>query len=341
MVFQDGKQFGDGGWFTSVKVQFRQAGVWTDVPGVTFSPVYAGNNGINFQTYNISFPPVTGDAIRLDGTPGGSATFISVGELRVFAATGGPPGLPVANAGANQSVATGSTVTLDGSASFDPAGGTLTYSWTQTAGPSVTLSSLTAQKPTFTAPATAATLTFSLVVQDATGSSSPAQVTVTVAPSGGADLTASATIIALITKPTGAGSKSLEVIRDGVFPPVGSTVSSRQYDTYTGTTRTEDWIGYQFASPQTFGSMVFQDGKQFGDGGWFTSIKVQVRQSGVWTDVPGVAFSPAYAGHNGINFQTYNISFPPVTGDAIRLDGTPGGSATFISVGELRVFASP
>ncbi|HET9599417.1 MAG TPA: PKD domain-containing protein [Anaeromyxobacteraceae bacterium] len=91
---------------------------------------------------------------------------------------------PTASAGANQSVLTGATVTLDGSGSSDPNGLTLSYAWAQTGGAStVTLSSPTAMFPTFTAPATADTLTFSLVVTDAAGlTSTPASVTVTVAP---------------------------------------------------------------------------------------------------------------------------------------------------------------
>ncbi|PLX94446.1 MAG: hypothetical protein C0619_02930, partial [Desulfuromonas sp.] len=59
---------------------------------------------------------------------------------------------PDANAGPNQDVATGSTVTLDGSGSFDANGDTLTYSWAFTSRPdnsTATLSDASAAKPTF------------------------------------------------------------------------------------------------------------------------------------------------------------------------------------------------
>jgi hypothetical protein len=309
------------------------------------SPAYAGANGVNYETFTFTFPAISGDAIRIDGAPGGSSHFISVGELRAYATTAsGGNVAPVANAGSNQTVASGVMVTLDGSASSDPNGDPITYAWTQTAGPTVTLSSATAQKPTFVAPTVSAStaLTFSLVVRDASLASSPATVTVTVSASTGVtDITASGTAIALVTAPKGGGNKSLGVIKDGVFPPVGSTDSSQQYDTYTGTSRTEDWIGYQFTAAQPFTQVVFQEGKQFADGGWFTNIKIQVRQSGTWVNVSGVTVTPAYAGANGVNYETFTFNFPATTGDAIRIDGAPGGGATFISVGELRVSRTP
>ena len=90
---------------------------------------------------------------------------------------------PIANAGADQTVNTNATVTLDGSGSSDPDSDTpLTYSWQQTGGTAVTLSDATAESPTFTAPGDPTVLTFTLTVTDALGlaDATPDQVVVTV-----------------------------------------------------------------------------------------------------------------------------------------------------------------
>src|SRR3990167_2314403 len=106
---------------------------------------------------------------------------------------------PTADAGADQTIDSGAAVTLDGSASADPdLGDTLTYAWTQTSGPEVTLSSATAASPGFTAPVVAANdpaaeLVFSLVVTDDKGNASTADtVTITVEPSANVAPTADA-----------------------------------------------------------------------------------------------------------------------------------------------------
>jgi uncharacterized repeat protein (TIGR01451 family) len=92
-------------------------------------------------------------------------------------------GMPIADAGDDQSVTIGDTVTLDGSGSRDPDGHTpLTYGWAQTGGASVTLSDASAESPTFTAPASETVLTFTLTVTDALGLADPTpdQVLITV-----------------------------------------------------------------------------------------------------------------------------------------------------------------
>jgi large repetitive protein len=104
-----------------------------------------------------------------------------------------PP--PTANAGAAQSVHKRTTVTLDGSASRDPSGRALTFSWKQTSGTSVALGGASTAKPAFTSPGVGGDLVFSLTVNNGLAASSPSTVTVTVtnrAPTAvaGADITA-------------------------------------------------------------------------------------------------------------------------------------------------------
>jgi len=87
--------------------------------------------------------------------------------------------LPIANAGSNIVATVGQTVTLDGSASYDPDGNTISYTWSQTSGTQVSLSSPNAVKPTFVA-GQAGVYVFQLKVYDGIGTSSPSSVTVTV-----------------------------------------------------------------------------------------------------------------------------------------------------------------
>lgn len=91
--------------------------------------------------------------------------------------------VPVANAGPDQSVTTGATVVLNGAGSYDSDGTISSYSWAQTAGTAVTLTNATSANPSFTAPASASTLTFSLTVTDNDGATSTADtVSIAVTP---------------------------------------------------------------------------------------------------------------------------------------------------------------
>ncbi len=103
------------------------------------------------------------------------------GAILSFLTSANPP--PVANAGVDQSVIMGQSVTLIGSASSDGGnGGTITYQWTQIGGTTVTLTGPTTATPTFTAPTVAypsEALTFQLTVTSSRGPSASDNVIVT------------------------------------------------------------------------------------------------------------------------------------------------------------------
>ena len=88
--------------------------------------------------------------------------------------------IPVANAGMNQNVQLGTTITLDGTASTDANSDTLSYKWTMYARPATStasLSSTTSPNPKFTADVMGI-YTIALVVNDGKVDSAPVPVTV-------------------------------------------------------------------------------------------------------------------------------------------------------------------
>jgi glucose/arabinose dehydrogenase len=141
--------------------------------------------------------------------------------------------------------------------------------------------------------------------------------------------------------PTGGGNWDPNVMRDGVYPPVGSGDSATQYDTFhNGQQGNLDYIGLDFLTRRTFTRIMFQEGIHFADGGWFDNLAVEVLDTtGGYVPVQNLVVTPAYAGNDGVNFNTYELTFTPVAGRRIRIVGNPGGSANFVSVGEFRVFA--
>jgi len=337
VVFQEGMNFVDGGWFNNLNVQVRQSGTWVNVSNLTSTPTYPPNDGISYETYTLTFSQISGDAIRIDGAPGGSAYFVSVGELLVYGmgSITPPPNLASMSPISASNGDSPFKLTVTG-ANFAPAS---TIQWNGSSRPTnfVSATQLTASIPASDV-AAAGTAQVTVFNRSPGGGASSA-LTFTVNQAAVPNLTQIGTIIARVTSPIGGGNHNLEVIRDGDKPPVGTTDSSRQYDTYSGgAPAADDWIGYQYATPQSFAKIIFQEGINFGDGGWFNHLNVQVRQSGTWVDVANLTSTPAYPANDGISFETYTLLFTPVTGDAIRIEGVPGGNAYFTSVGELEVY---
>ena len=155
-------------------------------------------------------------------------------------------------------------------------------------------------------------------------------------------------IICSVTAPAGGGSRNAELIRDGVIPKKGDP-DSKQYDTYTlgdpsGNPDKTAYIGYAYKTPKTVHQVVFTEGNHFGNGGWFKdgTLCVQVLKDGEWQTVK-TEITPAYPKANdmgsfGEPYETFTLTpEAPVTCDGVRLFGTAGGSAGFISVAELDV----
>ena len=96
------------------------------------------------------------------------------------------PAAPVADAGPDQSVIEGRTVTLDGSNSYDPDGTNITAQWEQLTGSTqIDLNTSTDLKTTFTAPAVDADgdeVTFKLTINDDDGLTGEDEVNVTITP---------------------------------------------------------------------------------------------------------------------------------------------------------------
>ena len=527
LTFQEGVHFPDGGWFTSLNVQVRVGGTWTGVQSLQCTPPYAGADGINYETYELSFTPLTGDAIRIAGAPGGSARYISVGELRVFE-TGSTPLAPQlatpvngatgiatncmltwsASNGATSyrvqvSTAPGFVTTVVDQSNIVPTSysisglaGNTTYFWrvnaTSVGGTSAysqawgfTTASVPSAPVLLSPPDTAAnqsvpvplswrrsggatsyhvqvsadSLFNVLIINDSTvvdstrqasglsfqaryfwrvqgrnsngnGSFSPMRRFTTLSglpgvpllqsPASGStnrstsillrwhasvgalsyqlqvstdslfsmmilndstivdssrqlqslagltkyfwrvrgknpagkgifssswkfttkrvrkNVTSSGLMTSLVTHPVGHGNPNMEVIRDGVTPPVGSSNPMDQFDTFSGSRKQFDWIGYTFVEPHQFSNLEFQEGIESDSGGWFQALDVQVRVNGAWINAQNLTSDPPYAPNNDVNFDSYELDFDPVVGDGIRIAGMPGGTDTYISVAELR-----
>jgi len=157
----------------------------------------------------------TNEMIVWGGLTGSTTRTNTGGSLLYGSVSSNTP--PVADAGADQSVAELTLVTLDGTGSTDADGNPMTYSWSQTAGPPVTLSGATTSNPSFTAPLinSQVDLTFQLIVNDGTDNSTDTvDITVNDVPPP----PPTPSIISI------SGSTSLEVGETGVFNTVTTGV---------------------------------------------------------------------------------------------------------------------
>ncbi len=135
---------------------------------------------------------------------------------------------------------------------------------------------------------------------------------------------------------------------DGAYPPSDATDPLLCFSTFhvdgngLPAKGGVDWVGLAFPSARLFYGLVFQEGLHFpGEGGWFQTLDIEVRDGGSWVPVSELSITPPYAGFDGEEWEVHEISFAPAAGDAIRIVGAPGGTLEFVTVAELRAVAAP
>jgi len=174
IVYHTGQFSSNGGWFTSLTVQYTQDGTtWKDATGVTITPAYDFANSPTgrtpFTRYDISFMTVRGIGIRVFGTPGGSAAeqYTSISELEVF---GNQLGGPLVVYGVDATFDERAQAVLDGSNSFSTSGDLTGLQWVQTGGGGVDITGANQATASFTAPGVDAdtSLTFQFTAGDGT-----------------------------------------------------------------------------------------------------------------------------------------------------------------------------
>ena len=145
--------------------------------------------------------------------------------------------------------------------------------------------------------------------------------------------------ICTYANPNGGG---LDAIFDGYIPNPQKDGSWQQCDTWDGgSDRSSVYAGVEFYASATLSGVDFTEGCHFYDGGWFVAQpSVEVLLNGEWKCVD-TSISKAYPDGNtteahGAPFETYTFSFAqPIACDGVRIVGAPGGSARFISIGEI------
>ncbi|MFA5771860.1 MAG: PKD domain-containing protein [Thermoplasmata archaeon] len=142
---------------------------WTQTEGPTV-------NIPNPNAVNPTFMPTDEGTYKFklvvnDGKADSAAAYVTITVTKAN-------NLPIADAGRDQTVNVSTTVTLNGSESYDPDGDTITYKWIQTDGPTVLILYSTTAKPMFT-PTTSGVYKFQLTVNDSKADSEPSIVTIT------------------------------------------------------------------------------------------------------------------------------------------------------------------
>ena len=170
-----------------INLSFQSSTIPSSAASLSNTKVNFGNGGSNSKTVTLTISTNNLDiqehTFTVKGTKSNAASDSATSSSTKLTVVNPPNQQPTADAGSDQTVDEGASVSLDGSGSSDPDGTIDSYSWTQTAGPEVGLNDASTSSPSFTAPDVSAdgdTLTFELTVTDDDGATDTDSVDIAV-----------------------------------------------------------------------------------------------------------------------------------------------------------------
>lgn len=212
---------------------------------------------------------------------------------------------PSANAGVDQSVVSGASVTLNGSASSDPDGDTLTYSWTQIGTPTVQLQGSDSATPEFTAPQVTidTQLKFELTVSDGELSNTD-NVLVSLLPEGDN----APPVVSVPANVSVAEGESVSVSADA-SDPNGDTLTY-SWNAPGLTVANGDSASATFTAPQVQANTAFTATVTVSDGFFNVSAEVQV-------NVTDTGDSCSQSDPNADNYPAWSVGGTYLGGDQV------------------------
>ncbi|HZX42945.1 MAG TPA: PKD domain-containing protein, partial [Myxococcaceae bacterium] len=150
---------------------------WTQTSGPTFPLSDPNVAQPTFLTPDVPADTSAAFTLTATGVQGTSTSNVTVNIKDVNRA-------PTAVITGNTTVKTNEKASLSGSTSTDPDGDTLSYTWTQMSGPTVTLSAATTANVSFTAPDKSGQIGLQLTVTDTKNATATATTSVDVQKSG-------------------------------------------------------------------------------------------------------------------------------------------------------------
>jgi len=154
-----------------------------------------------------------------------------------------------------------------------------------------------------------------------------------------------------VARPTGGGTRNPQVLLNDIAHqldghPLADFLGSRCYDTYDGQNHAAgpDWYAVEFTTACTFNWIEMTLGLPYRDGGWWTTLAVEVRagDEDPWQPATNLTITPSYDFTDGRGerrpFANHVLTFDTVTAIAVRVIGRPGGVAQFTALARLAVY---